>query len=520
MFGIIKTEGGFNDAGLVIEDCLQICNNILTDSETCQRLFFAMGSDWILRLADFFDPLLLESLEKRNNNMIDYDSGDDGSNRFQTAHNNSNNSNNNECWFDDSTRLHCAILALSSLYSALSTVNASHQRQMAKSTSVVIPSAIFWIARRGPAELVNVSLSLLNRLVEGGNAEIGHYLSNSLIKVSPAIPGKNLPLGVDVPSLRFSWKPLPNDDRRFIAVLSLLAERYIYPATTTGSWNPTQGPVLSTTATIALQLQYDVLDTLSGVSSCNNNDGTGSADSNHTVAMTGVASNSFATACLSVFENILASDTTISDLIIQYILAPPPPPVVDMSSGRGSLQHQQQQHQQLESMRPLGTIVLQILVDGCHKVVEASSYSSGGGSGVGGVMLLGNSSLRNEIDITERAANLLAVVFIHGSQLARELSTAVTTGHTNILDSAVASKSNGHHSNNGSNINSNSSSGGGGSRPLLPMLLSTAGRTARIPGGAGYPLLISILRMLACITSGCEFAAKQVSHSEYKYIAL
>ena len=59
LFGIIHSEGGAADAGVVIQDCLQICNNILHDSETCQRLFFGMGVHLILKLSDFFDPSIL-----------------------------------------------------------------------------------------------------------------------------------------------------------------------------------------------------------------------------------------------------------------------------------------------------------------------------------------------------------------------------------------------------------------------------------------------------------------------------
>ena len=46
LFGIIQSEGGSSDAGMVIKDCLHICSNILYESETCQRLFYEMGSDW------------------------------------------------------------------------------------------------------------------------------------------------------------------------------------------------------------------------------------------------------------------------------------------------------------------------------------------------------------------------------------------------------------------------------------------------------------------------------------------
>ena len=48
-----------------------------------------------------------------------------------------------------------------------------------------------------------------------------------------------------------------------------------------------------------------------------------------------------------------------------------------------------------------------------------------------------------------------------------------------------------------------------GSQPLLPFLLATAGKAARIPG-AGHFLLVSLLRLLSTIVGGCDVAARQV----------
>lgn len=431
LFGIIQREGGFQDAGLVIQDCLHICKNILSDSETCQRLFYAMGSDWILRLADFFDPNLLESIEKSSFSMgmEDDEDGDSGPSA--------------DCWFDDPSRLACAVLALASLYHSLSTPNKKHQNALATGTSVVVPSAVFWIARRGPSELVSAGLSLLSRLVEAGNADVGNLLANTYVKVSPSVPRKNIPSDIELPSLSFGWKPLPNDDRKFISVLSLLAERYIYPAS---AWNPRDGAVLGD----ALEVNHFV-----------------------SVGAAVASDDSLAQRALCVLESILASDPSISDLIVQYILAPPPPPQVDGMYQDEYAQSLNPHASQLETMKPLGLLVLRLLVDGCNKILDGAVGTS-----------------KQGLDTAERAANVLSVIFIHGSQLAKELCTAVTTSHTGGLTGTSHST--------------------GGNKFILPMLLFTAGRTARSAGGAGYPLLISILRMLACIASGCEFAAKQV----------
>ena len=48
-----------------------------------------------------------------------------------------------------------------------------------------------------------------------------------------------------------------------------------------------------------------------------------------------------------------------------------------------------------------------------------------------------------------------------------------------------------------------------GPQPLLPYLLATVGRAARVPSG-GHSLLVAILRLLSAIASGCDVAARQV----------
>jgi hypothetical protein len=437
----MKIEGGSVDAGVVIQDCLQICANILNDSETCQRLFFGMGTDWILRLADYFDPLLLENLNQTNGTF-------DGSDSDISA---------NLIWFEQPIRLACAILALTSLHSSLSTKNSKHQMQIATATSVVVPAAAFWIARRGPTEMVNAGLTLLNRVVEN-NPEIGSKLSNAFVKVTPAQAGKNFPIGLELPLLNFGWKPLPSDDRKFISILALLAERYIFPVDT---WTPTT--TNSTTIKSKLVSDFD----------CGN------------------SAEAFSIACLKVFERILNVNSTTSDLIIQYILAPPPPPNFDADYHDNDAFATMQNNNHLEVMKPIGTLILNLLVEGCNKLLS-NQYT-----------LQGNIfAYKQDIDYAEKSANLLSLIFIYGSQLSKELSTAITTNHTSLSS----------HSN---NLNSLNSRGGGGAssdmvRSILPFLLASAGRTARIPGGSGFNLLVAILRLLSAAVSSCERAAKHV----------
>ena len=104
IFGIIKSEGGSVEPSYVTVDCLQICKNVLIDTETCQRLFFGMGQGWILNLIDFFDPKQLEELTKIS--VLDDDDVDQ--------------SVDSTLWFSEATRLTCAILAVQSLNGALS----------------------------------------------------------------------------------------------------------------------------------------------------------------------------------------------------------------------------------------------------------------------------------------------------------------------------------------------------------------------------------------------------------------
>ena len=78
LFGIIQTEYDasaeveYADIGPVVQDCLCIFAYTLRGSETVQRLFYGMGTDYPLRLAYFFDPALLEN---RVDNLED--DGDD-----------------------------------------------------------------------------------------------------------------------------------------------------------------------------------------------------------------------------------------------------------------------------------------------------------------------------------------------------------------------------------------------------------------------------------------------------------
>jgi hypothetical protein len=357
LFGIIHSEGGFADSGIVVQDCLKICSNILSGSEICQRFFFGMGIGYVLNLHQFFDPSLVENM-KLNNALenMDQDSLGEGA------------------WFKQPTRVGCAALALKSIAAALEVVNPKHQKLVALQTSVV-PSAAFWLARKGPDELVDAALLLLARVVES-NADVSAQVADMMVEIGPPVRGRTYPQGVEVPAVYFGWRPLPTDDRRFITVPALLAERYIFSSS---AWGP---PIISTPV-----VEGEGEETDEGVKG---RDG-------------------LSIRCLHVLETLLRADPTTCDLLIQYILAPPPPSARDEDLARG-------ESAALESIRPLGSVLLTTLLEGSSRFLAGSVPNA----------------MVADVSVVERSANVLTLLFLGGGQLARELSTVISTAHTSI----------------------------------------------------------------------------------------
>lgn len=58
LFKIITSEGGTEDGGLVVQDCLKIVRNVVSQSVTCQRLFYDTGGNWHLLVANFFAAMI------------------------------------------------------------------------------------------------------------------------------------------------------------------------------------------------------------------------------------------------------------------------------------------------------------------------------------------------------------------------------------------------------------------------------------------------------------------------------
>ena len=420
----------------MIQDCLQICTNILHDSETCQRLFFGMGMGWTLKLSEFFDPVLLESSALFIKNIGEDSDGEAASFSNETS---------SSLWFDQSTRLSSAILAINAINNSLSTLNRKHQGLIMDSANSVISSSAFWIARKGPVELVNAALSLLYRIANE-NPRLSGQLADFVVKVSPARQGQQIPFGVDVPVLHFGWKV---GDKQLISIASLLAERYIY-CSGSGCWDSAAASAIKD----SLNVDFDVLSILlSGETDC------------------------FANGCLYVLEKVLSTDSSASDLLVQFALAPPPPPALMDGDDFGNSDE--------EALQPLGTVtcMLNLVVEGGRKILNCNQFS-----------MVTVNSFRQDLELAERAANALTVVFTHGSLLAKEICTALKT------NSADMAASNGRMKSGGDNE----------VKLLLPFLMLAAGRTTRMQQGSGYPLLISILRLLSTVVCGCERAAKQV----------
>ena len=200
LFGIIRLEGGVEGSGPVVMDCLEICRNLLTNSETCQRFFFGMGTGWTLQVAEFFAPELLET-----------ETGDE----------------EGHPWFEDLSRCRCANIALEALVAALGTTNAKHQSAVALSSQSVVPSVSHWLIRRGPVGLARNALLFLESLV-AQNPEVAGRVINTVLVFHAARKGRSVPLDSEVGNFVNSWKLNAREERRCINIPLLLTESYVY----------------------------------------------------------------------------------------------------------------------------------------------------------------------------------------------------------------------------------------------------------------------------------------------------
>ena len=250
-----------------MQDCLQICCNVLSNSETCQRLFYDVGGGWHFKLIDFFSPDLLES--QTDNQVRGLEINEAGSTRL--------------VWFEQPTRLNCAVYAVKALVASLgsSSYAASKGKDVAVSSAAdeIVRACSHWIVRSGPAELLPLCFSLLEMIlsVKGLSTRI----FDILLKFDESKNGVNIPPLPSLPQLHFTWSSPSAVDAMVISLPSLLADRYIFPCITWSTCEGTEKP----------------------------------ESEEYFVALN----------CLDLLNATLSQNEMISGMVLQHILAPPPP---------------------------------------------------------------------------------------------------------------------------------------------------------------------------------------------------
>ena len=277
LVGIIQSEYDasaeveYADTGPVVQDCLRIFSHALRGSETVQRFFFGMGTNYPLRLAYFFDPALLE---QRSEHLYD-DDEIEAEAKEDTP------------WYARPGCVPCAVRSLNALSASLDPASAPHQELLGVTLQGLIPAAAYCLARNGPASMVQESLELLERLVRG-NEKVAQSFSEAVVKATAPLPGNNIPLDLAeaLPQLTYGYPgstPDPSGtgadiEVTCISVPCLIAERFVHSPTL---WSHD-----------GLSVDVDL--------------------SNMT---------------LSVLDAYFGASSAACSLAIQHILAPPPPPV-------------------------------------------------------------------------------------------------------------------------------------------------------------------------------------------------
>lgn len=361
----MESEGGASEPGRVVQDCLQICGNVLRDSETCQRLFFEMGGGWHFKLLDFFSPEVLErpALKTLNRPRGEDEDDDSASAAAEVAP---------TLWFEQPVQLNCAILAVNALLASFGpSLSASKGRLAVVSSCAeeLLAACAHWLVRGGPRDLLPPCFSLLVQMAISIDSLAGRMF-DVLLKYDKTVCGVHTPAGFSaVPHLHFCWSASSASDKMMISLASLLADRYIYPCAT-----------------------WTAHDT-GGADDSTQEEGGGSFAALHSIR---------------VLNTMLRRDEVASGLVLQHILAPPPPdqfPDDDMDgSAQDSAGH-------LE----FGSAVFSSLVKALRAIVESQGAFG--------------PALTQHAEIAVRTSNILALIFIHGGVLASELATALSTAH-------------------------------------------------------------------------------------------
>lgn len=269
------------------------------------------------KLCEFYDPRVLENLESLDTLVED-------------ASLSPVMESSSIPWFEEPSRVLCASLALQTLSEAVGKSNRKFKNKVAFSPNLLINTA-FWLARRGPVEILVPCLNLLEQMV-AENPEVRDEVVKVSLRVSVPKRGKHVPHSFEqsvrisgTSHLTFGWWPL-KEDQKFILIPALLAERYIFSDAIWAVENiPSNRP------------QYtDVV----------------------------------AQGCLRVLDSILSVDPTYSGLLLQFILAAPPPELdEDVLAAIGS------PGKALETMKPIGVLILNTLLEASNRCILANKYS-------------------------------------------------------------------------------------------------------------------------------------------------
>jgi hypothetical protein len=287
LFGIIKSEGGVLEPGAVVQDCLQICCNVLSDSETCQRLFYEMGGGWHFKLLDFFSPEVLERAPQSSDSKLGGE--EEGESRCPRL------------WFEHPVRLNCAIFALKALLASLgSSPSKGGVAVIASSADEILRACAHWLIRSGPRELLPHCFSLIVKMIASIDS-LAARMFDMQLRYDKTAPGTHTPGSLPpLPHLQFSW-PESAAGSHMISLPCLLADRYIYPS---ASW---------------------LADSAADPSACSAQQ----QQDEHDTALHSVR----------VLNAMLQRDEVASGMVLQHVLAPPPPPPDDLFSeelGMGS----------------------------------------------------------------------------------------------------------------------------------------------------------------------------------------
>ena len=154
-----------------------------------------MGTEWILQVSEFFNPLALES------------------------------SDSDAPWFQDHNKVKCAYFSIEILVSALDIINPKHQNILALTVHTVTPMVCHWLIRQGPLCLVESSFRFLTNLIEG-NVNVTNHILNFNHTFTGFKKGKNIPN--DFQGWRYSSIISADDDRKCINLPLILMESFVY----------------------------------------------------------------------------------------------------------------------------------------------------------------------------------------------------------------------------------------------------------------------------------------------------